>query len=45
MERHEGRGREVDPSEAVYLLNPSGDLPTTQATFEGYFAQQPGWQV
>ncbi|KAK9822647.1 hypothetical protein WJX81_003434 [Elliptochloris bilobata] len=34
----------VDARKAVYLLNPSGDLPATQAAFEAWFAQQPGWQ-
>lgn len=35
----------VDVREAVYLLNPSGDLPATQAAFEAWFGQQPGWQA
>ena len=35
----------VDARNAVYLLNPSGDLPATQATFESLFRQQHGWQV
>ena len=35
----------VDARDAVYLLNPSGDLPATQSTFEGLFRQQRGWQV
>ncbi len=35
----------VDTRDAVYLLNPSGDLPATQATFEGLFRAQAGWQV
>lgn len=35
----------IDVHNAVYLLNPSGDLTTTQATFEDLFKQQSGWQV
>jgi hypothetical protein len=35
----------VDAREAVYLLNPSGDLPATQAAFEPWFRRQPGWQA
>jgi len=29
----------------VYMLNPGGDLPTTQAAFEALFAAHPQWQV
>lgn len=36
---------QVAAREAVYLLNPSGDLPATQAAFEAWFALQPGWQA
>ena len=35
----------MDAHDAVYLLNPSGDLAHTQDTFQGLFQQQPGWQV
>eukprot|EP00897_Mesotaenium_endlicherianum_P004306 jgi/Mesen1/3903/ME000208S02909 len=35
----------VDPQDAFYLLNPSGDLAPTQAAFEALFRLQPGWQV
>ena len=35
----------VDVHDAVYMLNPSGDLAATQATFQEFFQQQPGWQV
>ncbi len=35
----------VDAHDAVYVLNPSGDLAHTQDTFQGLFQQQPGWQV
>ena len=35
----------MDARDAVYMLNPSGDLPHTQDTFLGFFQQQPGWQV
>ncbi|CAL8470074.1 g9616 [Coccomyxa elongata] len=34
----------VDVHDAVYMLNPSGDLASTQATFQEFFQQQPGWQ-
>ena len=37
--------RGVDAHDAVYVLNPSGDLAHTQDTFQGLFEQQPGWQV
>jgi len=29
----------------VYMVNPAGDLSTTQATFEETFRQQHTWQV
>ncbi|KAK9808987.1 hypothetical protein WJX72_007397 [[Myrmecia] bisecta] len=35
---------DVDLGSTFYLLNPSGDLPSTQATFEAWFSGQPGWQ-
>ncbi len=35
----------VNARAAVYLLNPSGDLPATQAAFEPWFRRQPGWQA
>ena len=35
----------IDPRSAYYLLNPSGDLATTQAAFQDWFAHQQGWQV
>ena len=35
----------VDVGSTVYMLNPSGDLATTQAEFADTFRQQPGWQV
>jgi hypothetical protein len=35
----------VDASNAFYLLNPSGDLEATQASFEHWFRSQKGWQV
>ena len=35
----------VDPGSAFYSLNPSGDLQETQAAFEGWFSQLPGWEV
>ncbi|GAQ80926.1 Regulator of spindle pole body duplication [Klebsormidium nitens] len=34
----------VDASNAFYLLNPSGDLEATQASFEQWFRSQKGWQ-
>ena len=37
--------RAVDARDAVYMLNPSGDLPHTQDTFQDFFRQQRGWQV
>ncbi len=37
--------RAVDARDAVYMLNPSGDLPHTQETFQDFFRQQTGWQV
>ena len=37
--------RAVDARDAVYMLNPSGDLPHTQDTFQDFFRQQTGWQV
>lgn len=38
-------GFAVDASNAFYLLNPSGDLEATQASFEHWFRSQKGWQV
>ena len=38
-------GRGVNAHDAVFVLNPSGDLAHTQDTFQGLFEQQPGWQV
>ncbi len=35
----------VDLSSTVYMLNPGGDLMSTQAAFETFFASQPTWQV
>lgn len=35
----------VDVHDTVYVLNPSGDLASTQSTFQHFFAQQRGWQV
>lgn len=35
----------VDLRSTVYMLNPSGDLPATQAAFETLFRRQPDWQV
>lgn len=32
----------IDPTRVSYLLNPTKDLPATQALFEPYFAKQ-GW--
>ena len=37
--------RGVDARDAVYMLNPSGDLPHTQDTFQDFFLRQTGWQV
>lgn len=34
----------VDPYNTFYLLNPSGDLGSTQATFEDWFKNQKGWE-
>lgn len=34
----------VDPLDAYYLLNPSGDLSSTQMEFEEWFRSQK-WQV
>ena len=30
----------IDPLDAFYLLNPSGDLSSTQAEFENWFSDQ-----
>jgi len=38
-------GHAVDARDAVYMLNPSGDLLHTQDTFQDFFRQQAGWQV
>jgi hypothetical protein len=35
--------RAVDLSSAYYTINPSGDLQTTQDTFETWFKGLPGW--
>lgn len=34
----------VDPYNTFYLLNPSGDLGSTQAAFEDWFKNQKGWE-
>lgn len=36
--------RPVDLERTWYVLNPSGDLPSTQQTFQGWFAGTPGWE-
>ena len=36
--------RGVNVHDAVYVLNPSGDLAHTQDTFQVLFEQQLGWQ-
>lgn len=35
----------VNMASTVYMVNPAGDLSTTQATFEETFRQQHTWQV
>ena len=35
----------ADISSTVYLLNPGGDLSSTQATFETLFGNQEAWEV
>jgi hypothetical protein len=40
-----GKERAVDMASTVYMLNPGGDLPATQAAFETLFTGQPQWQV
>ena len=40
-----GAGTAVDMSSTVYMVNPAGDLSSTQATFEETFRQQGSWQV
>ena len=35
----------IDPYDAYFLLNPSGDLGSTQAAFEEMFKSQHGWEV
>ena len=35
----------VNIASTLYMLNPSGDLPTTQAAFQALFAGQQTWQV
>ncbi len=35
----------VDMTNTVYMVNPAGDLYSTQAAFEETFRQQPTWQV
>ena len=37
------RPSEVDWENASFLLNPSGDLTSTQTCFESWFAEQEGW--
>jgi hypothetical protein len=34
----------ADASKCYFVVNPSGDLAHTQATFEAAFRQQPGWE-
>ncbi|KAL3692477.1 hypothetical protein R1sor_006128 [Riccia sorocarpa] len=34
----------VNPCNTFYVLNPSGDLKSTQLSFEGWFSRQPGWK-
>ncbi|MCO5594401.1 hypothetical protein L7F22_048431 [Adiantum nelumboides] len=34
----------IDPCNAYFLLNPSGDLGSTQAAFEDMFRAQQGWE-
>ncbi|GJP49841.1 hypothetical protein CLOM_g9003 [Closterium sp. NIES-68] len=34
----------VDAKSTFYLLNPSGDLKSTQGTFEAWFKKQPTWK-
>ncbi|KAJ7538555.1 hypothetical protein O6H91_11G054000 [Diphasiastrum complanatum] len=34
----------INPHNAYYLLNPGGDLGTTQAAFESWFKDQKGWE-
>lgn len=36
--------RAVDLERTWYVLNPSGDLPSTQKTFQGWFSGNPGWE-
>jgi separase len=35
----------LDLGSTFYMLNPSGDLASTQAAFEERFASVPGWEV
>jgi separase len=35
----------IDPYNAYFLLNPSGDLGSTQSAFEEMFKTQHGWEV
>ena len=35
----------INPYDAYFLLNPSGDLESTQAAFEEMFKSQHGWEV
>lgn len=35
----------VNMANTVYMVNPAGDLSSTQATFEETFRQQQTWQV
>jgi Peptidase family C50 len=35
----------LDLGSTFYMLNPSGDLASTQAAFEERFASLPGWEV
>ncbi|KAL2635365.1 hypothetical protein R1flu_006844 [Riccia fluitans] len=34
----------VNPCNTFYILNPSGDLKSTQLSFEDWFEHQPGWK-
>lgn len=40
-----GAATSVNLSSTFYMVNPSGDLPSTQASFQGWFQQQANWQV
>ncbi|BFI30035.1 separase [Marchantia polymorpha subsp. ruderalis] len=34
----------INPCNTFYILNPSGDLKSTQSSFEDWFTHQPGWK-